>query len=66
MILPVEIVMLGLIFIMSTVLIFGGVALLAGAIGVWLNKSSKAQLILNKVAGAVFVGLALKLLTAQR
>ena len=58
--------MLGLIFIMSTVLIFGGVALLAGAIGVWLNKSSKAQLVLNKVAGTVFVGLALKLLTAQR
>jgi len=64
--LTVQIVMLGLIFIMATVLIFGGVALLAGAIGVWLNKSSKAQLILNKVAGAVFVGLALKLLTAQR
>lgn len=64
--LTLQIVMLGLVFIIATVLVFGSVALLAGAIGEWLNTSSKAQLVLNKVAGAVFVGLALKLITTQR
>lgn len=53
-------------FILATVLIFGSVALLAGTIGEWLNTSSKAQLVLNRVAGVVFVGLALKLMTTQR
>ena len=59
-------ILLGFIFIISTMLIFGSVALLAGALGEWLNKSSKAQLVLNKVAGTVFIGLALKLITTQR
>ena len=61
-----QIVTLGLIFIMATAPIFGGIALMAGALGEWLNRSSKAQLVMNKVAGAVFVGLALKLITTQR
>jgi threonine/homoserine/homoserine lactone efflux protein len=64
--LTLQIIMLGFIFIISTMLIFGSVALLAGALGEWLNKSSKAQLVLNKVAGTVFIGLALKLMTTQR
>jgi threonine/homoserine/homoserine lactone efflux protein len=64
--LTLQIIMLGFIFIISTVLIFGSVALLAGALGEWLNRSGKAQLILNKVAGIVFIGLALKLITSQR
>ena len=64
--LTLQIIMLGFIFIISTVLIFGSVALLAGALGEWLNRSNKAQLMLNKVAGTVFIGLALKLITTQR
>ncbi len=64
--LTLQIITLGFIFIVATVLIFGSVALLAGALGEWLNRSSKAQLMLNKVAGTVFIGLSLKLITAQR
>jgi threonine/homoserine/homoserine lactone efflux protein len=64
--LTLQIVLLGFIFIIATILVFGSVALLAGAIGEWLNRSSKAQLILNRVAGTVFIGLALKLMTTQR
>lgn len=64
--LTLQIIMLGLIFFISTVLIFGSVALLAGTLGEWLNKSSKAQLVLNRVAGTVFICLALKLITTQR
>jgi threonine/homoserine/homoserine lactone efflux protein len=64
--LTLQIILLGFIFILATVLIFGSVALLAGAIGDWLNTSKRAQLVLNRVAGVVFLGLALKLMTTQR
>jgi len=64
--LTLQIILLGFIFFISTILIFGSVALLAGTLGEWLNKSSKTQLILNRVAGTVFVALALKLITTQR
>jgi threonine/homoserine/homoserine lactone efflux protein len=64
--LTLQIILLGFIFFISTVLVFGSVALLAGTLGEWLNKSRKAQLVLNRVAGTVFIALALKLLTTQR
>jgi len=64
--LAIQMFMLGGIFIVATVLIFGGIALLAGTIGQWLTRSSKAQIILNRVAGTVFVGLALTLATTER
>lgn len=61
-----QMVALGGVFIIATVLVFGGVALLAGAIGQWLKRSPRVQVIMNRVAGVVFVSLALKLATSQR
>ncbi|MCP4367592.1 MAG: LysE family translocator [Deltaproteobacteria bacterium] len=61
-----QILLLGGLFILSTILVFGGIALLAGTLGQWLNRSDHAQKILNKVAGTVFLGLALKLATTER
>ncbi len=61
-----QILLLGGVFIVSTILVFGGIAILAGSIGQWLNRSDLAQSILNKVAGTVFLGLALKLVTTKR
>lgn len=61
-----QMVSLGAIFIASTVLIFGTVALVGGALGEWLNRSARTQRIINWVAGTVFVGLALKLVAAER
>ena len=63
--LTLQLVVLGGMFIVATVLVFGGVALLAGTIGVWLTRSPQVQLYMNKVAGVVFVGLALKLATTR-
>ncbi len=60
-----QIFLLGGIFILVTFLVFGGIALLAGTLGAWLNRSEKAQIVLNRVAGFVFAGLALKLVTAN-
>ncbi len=64
--LTLQMVILGGVFILATILVFGTVALLAGTIGGWLARSDKAQIILNRVAGTVFVGLALKLATTER
>ncbi len=62
----VQMLLLGGIFIVSTILVFGSVAWGAGLIGEWLKRSPRAQIIMNRVAGLVFVGLAIRLATAQR
>jgi threonine/homoserine/homoserine lactone efflux protein len=61
-----QFLMLGGLFIVATILIFGAISLLAGAVGDRFRRSASAQKILNWGAGAVFVGLALKLATSQR
>lgn len=57
---------LGGVFILATILIFGAIAWGAGFIGGWLNRSARAQIIMNRVAGTVFVGLALRLAISER
>ena len=61
-----QILYLGGLFIISTILVFGSIALLAGTLGQWLKKSARIQLILNKLAGTVFLALAIKLATTHR
>ncbi|MDD7912120.1 MULTISPECIES: LysE family translocator [Pseudovibrio] len=61
-----QFIQLGFVFILCTILVFGGIAVLAGTIGEKLGKSASAQSIMNKIAGTVFVGLALKLATTTR
>lgn len=56
-----QILQLGLLFMIATILVFGAVAILAGALGGWLNRSKNAQGLLNKMAGTVFLSLAIKL-----
>ncbi|MBM9511229.1 LysE family translocator [Desulfogranum marinum] len=62
----IQMLFLGGLFIIATIVIFGAIALLAGTLGRWLKQSSRIQLILNRVAGTVFLGLALKLATTER
>jgi threonine/homoserine/homoserine lactone efflux protein len=57
---------LGAVFILATILVFGGIALLAGLIGEWLNRSPMVQKVMNRLTGAVFTGLAIRLAIAQR
>ena len=64
--LALQIMLLGGLFILATILVFGSIALLAGTLGQWLHQSDRAQKILNRVAGTVFLALALKLATAER
>jgi threonine/homoserine/homoserine lactone efflux protein len=64
--LTLQMLLLGGVFIISTILVFGSIALLAGSIGRWLNRSPNTQVMMNRLAGAVFIGLALKLATISR
>lgn len=57
---------LGGLFIISTLLVFGGISILAGEIGAIFRKSTRAERILNRLAGTVFVALALKLALTER
>ena len=61
-----QMISLGGIFIIATILVFGAIALIGGTLGEWLNRSERAQRIMNWTAGTIFIGLALKLVTAER
>lgn len=64
--LGLQLVMLGAIFMVAALLVFGAIALLAGSLGQWLNRSPRAQVIMNRVAGTIFVALALRLALSER
>ena len=56
-----QIVQLGACFGLATLLVFGGIAALAGRFGQRLRESVRAQQVLNRAAALVFAGLALRL-----
>lgn len=60
--LMLQLFMLGGIFIVFGFTMFCGFALMAGKLGNWLRRSPSAQIYLNRLAGVVFIGLAVKLL----
>jgi len=60
-----QIVLLGIVFMLSTLLVFGLVAFLAGSIGQWFGRSPRAQHSLHVLAGLVYTGLALRLLMSE-
>jgi threonine/homoserine/homoserine lactone efflux protein len=57
---------LGTIFIACALVSFAVIASLAGSLSQWLRRSRNSQTVLNRVAGGVFVGLAVKLATSHR
>ena len=61
-----QIFMLGAIFMMCALIVFSSIAMIAGKLGSWFNRSPNAENILNKIAGTVFAGLAIKLALSER
>ena len=61
-----QILVLGVVFMLATFLVFGAIACFSGAFGALLQRSARAQRMLNRVAGLVFLGLAVRLATAER
>jgi len=58
---PLQMLILGGLFIIATILVFSLIALLSSKLSNAFNKSEKSQNILNKLASFVFVALAIKL-----
>jgi len=58
--------LLGGLFILATILVFGAISMLAGGLGERYRNSPGAQSVVNRVAAALFVGLALKLVLTER
>jgi len=61
-----QILLLGVCFVGTTILVFFSIALLAGRIGEVFRRSGRAQRALNLTAAAVFVGLATRLALTER
>lgn len=62
----VQMILLGAVFMLATFLVFGAVACFSGLVGNTLRESPRAQIIMNRVAATVFVGLALRLAMSSR
>lgn len=56
-----QVLLLGGVFILCTLIVFSMIAVLAGQLGHWLKQSPKATQVMNRMAGTVFIALAVKL-----
>jgi threonine/homoserine/homoserine lactone efflux protein len=56
---------LGTVFVAQTILVFGAIAITAGSLGRWLARRPGLAPWLERLAGAVFVALALRLVLAE-
>ncbi|MCB1672667.1 MAG: LysE family translocator [Gammaproteobacteria bacterium] len=61
-----QILQLGLLFIAATLLIFGAIAWSSGFLADWLKRSPASQRVMNRIAGTVFIALAVRLLITEQ
>jgi len=62
---PWQILQLGVLFTLQAALLFGTLGYFAGQIGGWLNRTERAGVWLDRVAGSIFIALGLKLLVTR-
>nr|WP_321462385.1 LysE family translocator [uncultured Cohaesibacter sp.] len=63
--LSVQLLILGVVFDLVTLIVFTFICLGAGYIGEWLKKTRIAQIAINYIAGVIFLGLAVRLVTVK-
>lgn len=63
---PLQMVLLGLIFMVQVSLVFGVIGYFAGSLGGWILKKPNFAKIMNFISATIFFGLGLKLLTSRR
>ncbi len=63
--LALQMIMLGAVFMLAALIVFGAISWAAGFIGNWLKRSKQAQIVMNRFAGTVFVALALRLALSE-
>ena len=61
-----QVMVLGCVFMLATLLVFGSIACGSGLFGQILQRSARAQRWLNRIAATVFGALALRLMLVQR
>ena len=61
-----QIMLLGVVFMLATLLVFGTIAVFSGTFGTLLLRSARAQRWLNRAAGVVVLGLAVRLAPISR
>jgi len=64
--LSLQFLLLGGVFIVATIIVFGAISILAAVFGERFRESAFVQKVLNRAAAGIFAGLALKLALAQR
>lgn len=62
---PTQTIQLGILFMLSTLLVFGAIAVFSGTIGMKIQQSVSIQKTINRLAAFIFIGLAIKLITSQ-
>ena len=60
-----QIMMLGFVFIISALLVFGMISIFAGFLGDHLQRSLRTQNIMNRISGITYVALAVKLVISE-
>lgn len=60
-----QLAILGLIFAVQAGVLFAALAYFAGSIGAWLTRRPRASVWLDRIAGAVFVGLGLRMVSSR-
>ncbi len=62
----VQVLILGALFMLATIVVFWTVAALGGRLAVWFNQSQRGQIIMQRVAGSIFVAMTAALLLSSR
>jgi threonine/homoserine/homoserine lactone efflux protein len=57
--------LLGLAFTAQAAILFGLLGYFSGAVGAWLNRRPRAGMWMDRIAGAIFIGLGLRLIVAR-
>lgn len=60
-----QLLLFGALFMLTTLTVFGAIACFSGALGDRLRASSRAQVLLSRVAALVFAALAIRLVMAE-
>jgi threonine/homoserine/homoserine lactone efflux protein len=56
---------LGIVFTAQAAILFGLLGFFSGAVGAWLGRRPQAGMWLDRLAGAIFIGLGLRLIVAR-
>ena len=57
---------LGCLYELACLIVYTAIAALGGRMATWFNRSDRAQMLMNRIAGCIFLGLALMLAFASR